>query len=290
MTARRWMKFWPQDWQRDPALRACSIGARGLWMELICIAHDAEPYGHVTINGKPISLRQMSSICGANEKECGRLLTELEDAGVFSRTHEGTIYSRRMVRDAERSEEGREAISKRWDRPNKEPNTSPNRVTDRDATDDPDSLEARSKKQEAREERRPRPSVSPSSRASPRAEADREFEVFWSEYPRKVGKGAARKAWVNAVRRASPDEITAGIRQYAFNSDPSFQPHAATWLNQDRWIVGADTPPPTVIVPHLPSARMSETQRFRAQLDTLTADFRPDYLDEPMMLDGPDDE
>ena len=39
----RWSKFWWGDWQNDKALRLCSIGARGLWMEMLCIAHEGEP-------------------------------------------------------------------------------------------------------------------------------------------------------------------------------------------------------------------------------------------------------
>lgn len=115
MTAsRRWMKFWPQDWQRDPALRSCGAAARGLWMDLICIAHEGEPYGHVTINGKAATAKQLGSITGTGEKEATRLIAELEAAGVFSRSDEGTIFSRRMVRDNAASDAGREAIGKRW--------------------------------------------------------------------------------------------------------------------------------------------------------------------------------
>lgn len=99
MADHQWMKFWPQDWQRDPALRACSLAARGLWMEMICIAHDADPYGFVFINGKPATVRQIASIVGIGEKDAAKLLAELEDAGVFSRDEAGSIYSRRMVRD-----------------------------------------------------------------------------------------------------------------------------------------------------------------------------------------------
>lgn len=98
---RRWTKFWWQDWQRDPALRVCSLAARGLWMELLCIAHEGTPVGHVTINGRAPSVRQIAMISGVAEKEAERLLGELENAGVFSRTAENVIYSRRMVRDFE---------------------------------------------------------------------------------------------------------------------------------------------------------------------------------------------
>lgn len=102
----RWMKFWPTDWQSDPALRMCSLAARGLWMECLCLAHAAEPYGHVLVNGKAVTPRQLAVLVGSNAKEIEGLLTELEEAGVFSRTEAGAIYSRRMVRDKAASDAG----------------------------------------------------------------------------------------------------------------------------------------------------------------------------------------
>ena len=95
----RWIKFWPQDWQRDPALRSCSISARGLWIEMLCVMHDGEPYGHLTINSKAATSRQIASIASVTEKDAVKMLAELEESGVFSRTEDGLIFSRRMVRD-----------------------------------------------------------------------------------------------------------------------------------------------------------------------------------------------
>jgi len=69
---------------------------------------------------------------------------------------------------------------------------------------------------------------------------EQQFEVFWAEYPRKTAKAAARKAWARkvgthatAVRvtRALQAQIKAGI----FQKDVDFIPHAATWINQERW-------------------------------------------------------
>ncbi len=114
MSRRRWIKFWPQDWQRDPALRACSLAARGLWMELLCIAHESEPYGHVTLNGRAMTEAEVASIVGRPRREILPLIAELERAGVFSRTAEGVIYSRRLVRDADLSAIGRDHAEKRW--------------------------------------------------------------------------------------------------------------------------------------------------------------------------------
>lgn len=134
MTEHRWSKFWWQDWQADPALRSCSLAARGLWIDMLCIAHTGTPRGHVTINGTPVSPKRMATLAGCPEKECVKLLAELEEAGVFSRTANGTIYSRRMVRDTEQADAGREAAEKRWNKrgnrtgdPNSPPNSPPNR-------------------------------------------------------------------------------------------------------------------------------------------------------------------
>lgn len=92
-------QFYPADWRKDMALQSCSVAARGLWMDILCIAHECEPYGHLTVNGKPMSAAQIGRHTGLTERECQRLLTELDDAGVPSHTDAGVIYSRRMVRD-----------------------------------------------------------------------------------------------------------------------------------------------------------------------------------------------
>ncbi len=95
-----WMKFYPTDWRADPSLRMCSLAARGLWMEMLCIMHEASPYGSMRVNGRPVTDRQLAALAGG---EIDALLVELEEAGVFSREEDGTIYSRRMQRDAEKA-------------------------------------------------------------------------------------------------------------------------------------------------------------------------------------------
>ena len=67
--------------------------------------------------------------------------------------------------------------------------------------------------------------------------SDSSFELFWSIYPRRQGKGAAKKAWANAVKKVSMQEIIESAERFANdpNRDPEFTPHATTWLNQERW-------------------------------------------------------
>ena len=102
-----WMKFYPADWQADLQLRSCSIAARGLWMELICIMQKAEPAGFLLVSGKIPSNQLLSVLCGLPEKDVAKLMAELERARVFSRSDYGVIYSRRMLRDIEKREKDR---------------------------------------------------------------------------------------------------------------------------------------------------------------------------------------
>lgn len=126
MTEHRWSKFWWQDYEADDALRVVSLAAQGLWMRMLCTMHKGTPYGHLTINGKQPSTRQIALMASTTEREAAKLLAELEESGVFSRTEEGTIYNRRMVRDKAASDKGRED-GKRGGNPAL--NTPPNRNT-----------------------------------------------------------------------------------------------------------------------------------------------------------------
>ena len=61
------------------------------------------------------------------------------------------------------------------------------------------------------------------------------FAEFWRAYPRKVGKGAARTAFVKALRKASAETVMAGLGRAKWPADPQFIPHPSTWLNSERW-------------------------------------------------------
>ena len=93
-------QFYPEKWQTDKALRLCSIGARGLWIELMGVMHQCEPYGHLTDEvGGAMPDQDAAKLCGVERAEFKRLLAEIERRGVSSRTPDGILCSRRMVRD-----------------------------------------------------------------------------------------------------------------------------------------------------------------------------------------------
>ena len=93
-------QFYPADWRKDPALSTCSLAARGLWIEMMCLAHEGERYGVLSINnGHPMSVQQIARAVGESPTVIARLVAELEQSSDFSRDTHGCILSRRMVRD-----------------------------------------------------------------------------------------------------------------------------------------------------------------------------------------------
>jgi hypothetical protein len=110
-------QFYPADWRKDPALSSCSLAARGLWIELMCIAHESDRYGALSVNGRPMDSKQIARMVGEGPNVVVKLLGELEAAGVFSRAEDGAIYSRRMVKD-EHIREVRAAAGKQGGNPN----------------------------------------------------------------------------------------------------------------------------------------------------------------------------
>lgn len=65
------------------------------------------------------------------------------------------------------------------------------------------------------------------------------FDVFWAAYPRKVGKGAARKAFAKLPAAVFPLLVPAVEAQKLSaqwrKNGGEYIPNPATWLNQERW-------------------------------------------------------
>ena len=65
-----------------------------------------------------------------------------------------------------------------------------------------------------------------------------DFDMFWMTYPKKVGKEAARKAWL----KVNPN-LTVVLQALSWQKESSqwfknngqFIPNPSTWINQHRW-------------------------------------------------------
>lgn len=76
---------------------------------------------------------------------------------------------------------------------------------------------------------------------------DEEFDQFWMQYPKRVSKGSARKAFDKALGKAPFEQIMAGVHRYAaerIDQDPKFTKHASTWLANDCWLDEPQPPRP----------------------------------------------
>lgn len=221
-----WMKFYPSDWRADPMLRLCSMAARGLWVEMLCVMHEATPYGSLLVNGRRLDKKQLAALVGIPEKDCTALLMELEGGGVFSRDEDGTIYSRRMRRDCEKSEEGRKQIGKRWGGPNRSPNRSP--IEESAPEPNTQKPEARYQKPEKKE---PREGALDDGWPA-------DFRIlFWNDWPHKVGKPKAMNELERLRRRGVPWlAIYEGEHRY-IRTKPPDRPwlNPATFLHQERF-------------------------------------------------------
>ena len=65
-----------------------------------------------------------------------------------------------------------------------------------------------------------------------------EFERFWEIYPKKTDKGAARRAFTTATKKADVDLVIRKAKAYA--EDPNLPPkqyikNPASWLNAEAW-------------------------------------------------------
>jgi hypothetical protein len=113
----RWSKWFWADWSNDTALNLCSIPARGLWMALLCIAAQGEPYGAVTIKGRAPTDQELFNLIaprGTRRRDFTLWLAELERNGVAHRDQLGVIKSPRMSQDGVTSLARIDAAHESW--------------------------------------------------------------------------------------------------------------------------------------------------------------------------------
>ena len=64
-----------------------------------------------------------------------------------------------------------------------------------------------------------------------------EFDTFWNLYPKKVAKADALKAWKQATKRKTADELIALTKAYSESKlpDMTYIPYPASWLNKELY-------------------------------------------------------
>ena len=233
-------QFYPGDWLRDTALRSCSVEARGLWIEMICLMHEGSPYGWLKVGDKVIHPDNLARIVGSTLQNVEGWLKELEHAKVFSKSDDGVIISRRMIRDEE-IRQARAAGGVMGGNPSLLSSKSSHRKVGDKVILQPNL--------------QPTPSSSSSSSPASAISGDISTEMALGDgpteppkadpaadiyvlYPRKVGRADAIKAIRLALKSKTVEFLTERTKAYAdavavwSEADRQFVPHPATWFNR----------------------------------------------------------
>lgn len=227
-----WFKFYPADWRAEPALRMVSLEARGLWIECMCLMHEAEPYGHLIVRGVALETPQLAAIVGATEQSIRACLHELEEAGVLSVKPDGTVYCRRMVRDAKNRERAKNHGKKGGSPLLKKPvasNVYELPLKGAVKGEDKDTLKLRGQRLETRREAN--------------ASVERVFDALWTAWPAVARKRHPQQKVKDAIAHqlklgADADQIIQAGRAHVAERaarGPEFVKGLVPWLREGLW-------------------------------------------------------
>ena len=241
--------FW-DDWFSEFSLRLCSLGARGLWIEMLGIMFKADIRGTLTVNGRQIDSKALAKIVGEDEENVKKYLRELEENEVFSRLEDGTIICRRMFRESRKREEisqkrskaGKLGAEKRWQNTS-DFNDEESQIDNKDlATPSEEGNGKVIANDDGKKEAKMAASTSsstPTSTSKINNIYPPKFEKFWQIYPRKKEKKVAFTAW-KQLKKSEQEQVIIAAQNYArevrvLKTEENFIKHPATFLRKERW-------------------------------------------------------
>lgn len=247
--------FYWKDWWSAPDLALCSLAAQGLWIRMLCLMAMSPKKGYLYVGSDPVTPERLATLVSKPLEEVKACWNELLEKGVMSiggidKGHP-RAFSRRMV-GSERDRQSRAKGGRRGGRTSRDnkkgifasPEGSPGASPEGSPEGSPLPL-------------RPHSPLSP--KETPLSPSG-DFDAFWSTYPRRVAKQAARAAFERAAKICPPDFLLTAARRFAQHcrhagTAPDFIPHAATWLNGQRWRE------------HLPPSQGGEADQQSADLE-----------------------
>lgn len=221
-------QFYPGDWLQDSSLRAVSLGAQGLWMNILCLMHQSPTYGYLLagdkVNHKVISKVDLAKMIGSTLEEISSLLDELHQVGVFSKDERGCLFSRRMVRDESVRQSracggikgGNPALLKDRNKVNLTDNHTLN-LPPEDEDEDEEPILFLEGESEGKQ--------------SP------ELKIY-DQYPKKVGKKTALKAIKIALMEHSFELLIERTKKFSQirNGNMDYVQNPATWFNGGHFL------------------------------------------------------
>jgi hypothetical protein len=226
------IKFFPRDWMGDDRLRLCSVAARGLWIDLLCLMHSAPRRGYLqTATGSPLPLEQIARMAGCSTDEATRLISELKDAGVCDCSEHGMIYSRRMVREEGKREKCSEAGRKGGGNPAFKGHTKGAAKGEAKQNPNPQRLRGSDLNSPSESAGAGAPDPPPEKNGKPRKESDsmhhefiRIFGAAWrnrygDQYPFDKGKDGEAVKWFREKVGDDPAKFSETVARYLADPD-----------------------------------------------------------------------
>jgi hypothetical protein len=103
-----------------------------------------------------------------------------------------------------------------------------------------------------------------------RQSSQKQFEIFWSSYPRRVSKGKAREAFVTAIKKTTLEAMLKAITEYVAKKPEKIDfKHPATWLNGECW--DDEWEPPQAKAPQQ-TVNTAHLQRFQSREEYIRAE------------------
>ena len=116
------MPFYFDNWRKAPEIRALDLDVRMIWFEMLGFMWESTKRGYLTLNGNPVITPVISKMIGVDINVLERAIQQMEQFNVFSRSDDGTIFCRKMVRDeeirAKKSIAGKVGMKKRYEKNN----------------------------------------------------------------------------------------------------------------------------------------------------------------------------
>lgn len=226
------MRFYPSDWRSEPTLKMVSRAARSFWIDCLCLIHEAGT-GRLEVGGRPASDRDLAAIFGDNPRTVRKLLSEIEEAGVCSRDEDGFVISRRVIRDLLKAEKdannGRMGGNPALKQPtSEESGLSPRGQRPEAISKDNTPLPPKGGRESKRRVK---------AKKSIDLTYSERFNRFWENYPRRVAKGDAYKAF-SEYTDESQEVLIAAAAAFAVDEagkDVQYIPYPATWIRGTRF-------------------------------------------------------
>jgi uncharacterized protein YdaU (DUF1376 family) len=247
-----WFKMYPRDWL--DGTRELSLEQRGAYIDMLCIQYmQNAPIGNPEDNKYKWLAHQLH----VSSRKARVIVESLVAAKKFIKTDEGISNNRAAFELVSRANQRRTNDEPTPNQPragdensknNNENNKPPAKAATKQGATRARSSESDSEKEKKKKER---PAHPPSTggarlpletpkRATRRATSTEEqFDRFWSVYPIRKGKAAARKLF-RALSPADAEHAINAARQYAAEceakgTEPKYRKYAEGWLNARRF-------------------------------------------------------